>query len=88
MDIALKNWVWIKKAVRCEQVKEHLVSVKMGKSEVRWKTDMTVKQEHAHCMCLVCGEKLAVYDARAGKKQTDYINDTVVCRYEDEPEQP
>ena len=49
---------------------------------------MSARQEHAHCMCLVCGEKLAVYDARQGVKQTDYINGTLACSYENDEERP
>ena len=74
-----------KNAIRCEQIKEQLVPVKRGQNEVRWKTKMTARQQHAHCMCLICGDKLAVYDAR---EVTDYASGTVACRYSDDDERP
>ena len=37
-----------KGVVRCNQIREHLVPIKRGKDEVRWKTDMSEKQEYAH----------------------------------------
>ena len=49
---------------------------------------MTEKQEHAHCMCLICGDKLGVYDPREGKKQTDYARETVACVYECDQDRP
>ena len=76
------------KALRCDRITEQLVPIKRGSGEVRWKTNMTAKSEHAHCMCLVCGEKLGVYDARRGVMQTDYAENTTACHYSADNERP
>ena len=49
---------------------------------------MAARQEHAHCMCLICGDKLGVYDAREGKKQTDYAKATLACSHSDDSDRP